>query len=114
MLYFDFQSIFHARNITNPYSLLVQNGFSQRMAYNIAHRKLKTLRLESLYKVCMLCNCTPNDVIRYKPDERVPLNDLHSLNKIKGDVLSTKAKNFLQQLSMEDLNALANMVVSKS
>jgi DNA-binding Xre family transcriptional regulator len=112
MLYFDFKAVFKARNITNPYGWMQSNGFSRRTAYNIAHTEMQVLKLEHLYKLCKLLNCTPNDMIRYTA-EKESLSETHPLQKIKGPALTATANELLKTLSLEELNAFAGLLKEK-
>ncbi len=114
MLYIDFKSLLEARNISHPHKFLLDNGFTKPMAYRILHQELGTVRLTHLFRLCKLLNCTPNDVIRYKPSLNEPLNETHPLNKIKGPAFDTSAKQLLESLSPEELKAMAEIVRNRS
>jgi DNA-binding Xre family transcriptional regulator len=105
--------MFAIRNIANPYGLLMQHGLSRRTAYNIAHKQVQVLKLQHLYLICKLCNCTPNDVIRYQPAETDSLKETHALNKIKGTTISANAKELLAALSLEDLDNITSILMKK-
>jgi hypothetical protein len=113
MLYFDFRAVFKARNISNPYGVMLQQGFTKRVAYQYANLELKNIKLDHLYKICRICNCTPNDVIRYKPGNNDSLSETHALNRIKGAALTAEANELLKNLSLEELNGFANLLMKK-
>ncbi len=83
MLQYNFTRIFYARGIEKPSSYLQKNGFSENFTRKIISGDVRALRLSSLEKLCLILQCTPNDVIEWIPDEGSKVDEKHPLNKIK-------------------------------
>lgn len=41
--------------------------------YNLYYDKTKGIEFETLNKLCFALDCTPNDLLRYIPDENPPV-----------------------------------------
>ena len=44
-------------------------GISRKTLYNIYNDKTKGIEFETLNKLCFALDCTPNDILKYIPDE---------------------------------------------
>ncbi len=82
MLKYNLVKIFSARGIANKTSFLLKNGFTSRVAYNIAGEKFINLSLKQIERLCLLLNCTPNDLLNWQPDKPEQLNEDIQLKKL--------------------------------
>ena len=83
MLKINLNKVFRLRGIAKPEKFLVQNGFTESIAYNITKTKTPALKLQNLNKLCSILSCTPNDLIEWTPDQSNPLPENHPLQKLK-------------------------------
>ena len=67
MLRFNLKKIYRMRGIHKPMKFLQRHGFSYSKAYSLAHNRMNAVRLDNLEKLCFLLNCTPNDLLEWKP-----------------------------------------------
>lgn len=96
MLNYNFTRILKARGIENPSIFLQKHGFSQNFTRNIINGNARALRLSSLEKLCIILQCSPNDVMEWVPDEGSKIEESHPLNKIKK---TDKVANILKTLN---------------
>lgn len=48
-------------------------GLKYNTVYNLYHDNTKGIEFETLNKLCWALDCTPNDLLRYVPDENPPV-----------------------------------------
>jgi DNA-binding Xre family transcriptional regulator len=86
MLKINIQRILAGRAIDKPYTYLVKQGFSKNLAARLNTGKMKQLKLADIEKLCMLFQCTPNELLEWVPAETEkevetqPLRDLIRVN----------------------------------
>lgn len=79
MLTLNIIPILKARGIEKPYSYLVQSGFTPYTATTIVNKDKKAIRLNHIEKLCVLLNCTPNDILQWTPDKKTNPGNQHPL-----------------------------------
>ncbi len=83
MLITNINKLFKLRGITKPKKFLVDNGFSNTTAYNITHYRFTTLTLDKVEKLCLILNCTPNDLLEFRPAKDALIPENHPLLKLR-------------------------------
>lgn len=79
------------RSINKPLSFFRNHGFSSASATRIAGGYMNSFSLETVEKLCLALNCTPNDLLEWVPPKDMAANTAHSLNALKrnNDSLAT-------------------------
>ena len=103
MLAYNFDRIFKARGIVKPFSFLVKSGIPDKIATKLKNNNIRRLELNMLERLCVLLNCTPNDLLEWTPDEDFSGNDDHPLNEIRK---SADAVDIVKTLNTVPLNKL--------
>ncbi len=67
MLFLNLQRIAEIKKIPNLQKFLIKNGFSPNVAHRISNRSDSNIKFAYLEKVCLLFNCTPNDLFEWEP-----------------------------------------------
>lgn len=83
MLQINLGKVLKLRGVVKPVSFLMQNGFSYNIAYRIAKSGRAALIPKNLERLCVILNCTPNDLLEYHPSKSKPIPENHSLNKLR-------------------------------
>jgi DNA-binding Xre family transcriptional regulator len=110
MLYFDFSTIFKLRNISSPYRLLIDNGIASKTAQKIINGSGKTILLEHMETICRLLHCTPNDVIRFKPDANQSMASDYPLNGLQKKAEDLAIGDMLQTIPLDQLKSIAALL----
>lgn len=110
MLIYNFKRVFKARGIENPPAFLVNHGFSRNVASRIANNKTNKILLRHLEKVCLLLNCTPNDILEWKPDNKSKDHADTALFVLKKKHKSKGAEELLRSLPMSKLEEIAKLL----
>jgi len=103
MLQYNFKRVLKARGIENYTVYLQSFGFSQEFSRKIVNGKARIIRLSSLEKLCIILQCTPNDVIEWIPDNDSKVEENHPLNKKKKN---EKVVNILKTLNSVPIDKL--------
>jgi len=53
--------------------IVKMTGINRHTLHNICKCKTKGIEFETLNKLCWALECTPNDLLRYVPDENPPV-----------------------------------------
>jgi len=69
MLTLNVLPICKARSIKEIHTFLTRSGFSHSTAHQIATGKATAPKLAHLEKLCLLLDCTPHDILEWKPSE---------------------------------------------
>lgn len=68
MLRLNIKAVCKLRGISKPQAWLVKSGFPKSTAANMGREEYENLPLVHLEKMCLLLNCTPNDLLRWEPE----------------------------------------------
>ena len=97
MLTINAGRVFKLRGLSGYLIRLVRAKISRRAAHGYLDGPAANIRLKHLEKICLMLNCTPNDLFDWKPDAEINPPESHALyglqknNEIK--VFSEKIKN---------------------
>ncbi len=94
MLRYNFEHLLFARGIDKPYTYFVHAGFSTHLATKLKNNKVKYLRPKTIEKLCLLLNCTPNDMMEWYPSRMQHTHKNHALYAIKA-----KDRNLIAHLT---------------
>ena len=110
MLNYNLQRLFSDRNISNPVSYLTNNGFKRYIAYRIANNLFTSLTLPQIEKLCIIFNCTPIDLLDWKPDENTPQSVDLSLKKLIKQPVDIDLINLSREIPYEKLPEFARKI----
>jgi DNA-binding Xre family transcriptional regulator len=110
MLRFNFKRIFKARGIDRPFSFLVKAGYSDNFATRIANNRIQRVDLAELEKLCVLFNCTPDNLLEWIPDSQDQNNDNHPLNSIKRSDKVVHLTQILNSIPLDKLYEIENVI----
>lgn len=82
MLRFNLKRVLELRGVERPYSWLVRNGFVPATASNWARNQIGYVKPEQIERLCLLLNCTPNDLFEWRDDGRNVLAETHALRSL--------------------------------
>jgi len=110
MLIYNFTRVFTARGIDKPRDFLIKNGFPRGIASRIAINKVGMIPMKHLEKVCLLLNCTPDDLIEWKPDDKKQDNPDTALYLLKTEQQSKSEAELLRGLPLHKLKELGKVL----
>ncbi|MCL5028738.1 MAG: helix-turn-helix transcriptional regulator [Bacteroidetes bacterium] len=110
MLKYNLQKMFKLRGITNPTIYLQRNGFKDYTSYKIAYNEFKYLPAETMEKICLLLNCTPNDLMEWVPDSTQAQNENAALRKLITTQTNINLTQVLHDVPVEKMNEFVQKV----
>lgn len=110
MLHFNILRICKARGIDRPYSFLRKHGFGVSAATRIANDHILGLSIGNIETLCLLLNCTPNDLLEWTPSKEWVANTSHSLNVLKRQDKWTNVTQLVNGASLEKLEKLEEII----
>lgn len=110
MLKLSIASLLASRGIDNASRYLVENGLKYHTANRLLTGKTDSLTYASLEQLCLICNCTPNEVFVWQPDNEVAVPDDHPLQKLKAKDFVKNPVDRIKSLSLAKLEKLKGLL----
>lgn len=114
MLELNLKRIFKARGIDMPYKFLVKNGFVPFTAHKYKNGKVEHIRLDHIEKLCILLNCTPNELFEWTPDDLLDDRKDNPLQKIRKREKKLEISKILSRMSLEKLEEVEKMLQTEA
>jgi DNA-binding Xre family transcriptional regulator len=110
MMIFNPNRMFALRGIDKPYRFLVNNGFGSTTASDLINIRKPLVRTEYLERLCLLLNCTPNDLYEWKPDNNVSIAENHPLKALEKAEMPPQMSELIKDIPVEKLSEVQNML----
>ena len=110
MLIYNFQRVFKARGIDKPHNFLVNHGIPRGIASPMVNNKTDKIALKYLEKACLLLNCTPNDILEWKPASKKEDSPETALYILKREQQGNGEAELLRGLPLSKLEELAKVL----
>ena len=110
MLKLDAKKIFLLRGIEKTTNFLVRMGFSYPKASRFLEAKSNIVDLRDLEKLCIALNCTPNDLLDWKPDSNTVLPETHALNNLINTGNTKNLQQLVKDIPAEKLKLIENLL----
>ena len=99
------------RSVTKPLSFFRNHGFSSATATRIAGGYMNSFSLETVEKLCLSLNCTPNDLLEWTPSKDMAANSTHSLNALKrNEAILNNMAQLMNSVSLEKLEKIQEII----
>ncbi len=82
MFYLNIQRMMRLRGIEKHYRKMIELGFVPQTARALLRSDVGAIKLEHLARLCAALNCTPNDLLEWRPKPGKALAKTHSLNAL--------------------------------
>ncbi|GHM98691.1 hypothetical protein WSM22_01810 [Cytophagales bacterium WSM2-2] len=114
MLKFDLYHILEAKGYDRPYTFLVKSGFSRAHATKLLSSNLGTIRITILEKICIVLNCTIDELFTWTGS--VGVGDDHALNRLKRERTNSNIMHKIKSLPLRKLDEVHHLLdeLSKS
>jgi DNA-binding Xre family transcriptional regulator len=111
MLQLNLNRIFKARMIEHPYRFMVQNGFVSFTAHKYKNGKVEQIRLDHIEKLCILLNCTPNEIFEWVPNDLLDDRNDHPLQAIRRRDKKLEIVKLLSKMPLSRLEEIEKLLV---
>ena len=113
MLTLNIKSVCKARGIDKPYTFLTKAGLSHHTATAILNPHTKVFKLGHIELICEKLHCTPNDLIKWEPDNNTMISPDHPLNSLKKNNEDYDWKENILKIPLDQLMEVANFIKNK-
>jgi len=113
MLTFNFTRIFKLRGIDKPFSYLVKSGYSDNFATRIANNRIEKMNLKDVERLCLLLQCTPNDLIQWYPSKEDENNEKHPLFSLKRSDKVMQLTKVLNAVPLDKLQQIEQLILNE-
>lgn len=92
MLRFELESLLESREVHQPLHFLVKAGFNYHTAHRLLNIESRSIRMDHVEKLCLVLNCTPDDLLVWDAPKSMGNLGNHPLKKLtnrqrKGSIL---------------------------
>ena len=98
------------RGIQKASGFLAKLGFTYSKAIRFLENKQSNIKLRDLEKFCIALNCTPNDLLEWKPDANTVVPETHALNALKNSGNSKSLQDLVKDIPAERLKLIENLL----
>lgn len=111
MIYLDIKRVMKVRGIENHYKKLVDLGISPAKVKNLLGKSAIRITFDHLEKICLLLNCTPNDLLVWRPNDAQANPEAQALIKLKRDESEDLSK-IMKSLPIEKFDEIIGIIHS--
>jgi hypothetical protein len=110
MIHFNFSRIFKLKGIVRPFTYLTKNGYSAGYATKLTNNRVHEINLVRLEKFCRDFNCTPNDILDFKPSSNDSISNDHALHTLTKKELDTELIYKINALPADKIQQIHNIL----
>ncbi len=99
-------SLLRGRGIENPGKFLTSNGIPYHTVNRLLMNKVRNVTYETLERLCLICNCTPDELFVWTADADSAVADDHALQKLKPKVAVPSPVERIKKMSPAKLKKL--------
>lgn len=110
MLILNVLALLESKGITHPQRHLVANGIPYYTVSRLVNNKTATIAFETMEKLCLLCNCTLDDLFVWAPDETMANAENYTLQKLKAKPKAPNPVERIKKLPLKKLQVLQEFI----
>lgn len=110
MLYLNVGRVLNLRGIVKWFSYLHKNGFIRSTATSLVSNKVYQIRFSLLEQLCLLLNCTPNDLFQWQPDEHQKVTENVALKVLIRDNSALVISQIVKDMPIEKLERVKELL----
>jgi DNA-binding Xre family transcriptional regulator len=110
MLQLQLSNVLRQRGIQDPIKFLVKKGFTYHTAHRLVNNLVDSVSYSNLEKLCIILNCTINDLFLWSKDNNDDVSESHPINKLAAEANPTSISQALMQLPYDKIMQLEKIV----
>lgn len=110
MIQFRVRYLLEAKGISNPYNFLIKIGYTPNVATRLLNGKAAQLKLIHVNRFCMALNCTPNDMLAWRPTGKEVVAPNHQLQALARKDTSYNLIGHLNRLTLNEIKEVENLI----
>lgn len=114
MLKLNIARVLALKGIDNATVYLRAHGYGRTKAYKLVSNGIVRFELADFERICLLLNCTPNDLLEWTPSK--PENDIedHALQSIRRKDAAVGLVKLVQSLPVEDMLEIEQLILERT
>ncbi|WP_432673227.1 helix-turn-helix domain-containing protein [Flavobacterium sp. SM2513] len=85
-------------------------GYSANYATKLGNNRVVEMNMQRLEQFCIDFNCTPNDIVEFRPSKSAPLPKEHALNTLIREGLTEEIDTLINALPLEKMHQLRDII----
>jgi|YelNatPaOPRAMG01_1025707.scaffolds.fasta_scaffold03198_11 DNA-binding Xre family transcriptional regulator len=110
MLKYNLDRIFLLRGIENPSVFLMKHGFKDFTAYRFVKKTFTSISPKHLEKLCLIFNCTPNDLMEWIPDSTQTQFETTALRNLIRVSTNSNAAQLIKEVPIEKMEEFVHKI----
>lgn len=110
MFYLNVRKILEIRGVERPLSYLVKNGFIVSTAQRLVSGEVSQIRFDHLERLCLLLNCTPNDLLLWRAGKNVQVAENHPLQALTTPKNTPTLTEIIKEIPVDKLDRVAELL----
>lgn len=110
MLDLNVKRILDLRGISRPFTFLLENGFIRSTAHKFVHGQVWQIKLDQIEKLCLLLNCTPNDLFEWRPGKNVSAPENHAIKALIKGKAAPPLSQIVKDIPIEKLDRIEGLL----
>jgi len=110
MLYLNVKRILDLRGISRPFAYLLNNGFIRSTAHRFVRGDVRQIRFDHLEQLCLLLNCSPNDLLGWRADKNMKITENHPLQALSTPKNPPQLSELVKDIPVDKLDKIAELL----
>jgi len=110
MIYLNIKRLLDMRGIRQQFSYLVKNGFIGSTAHRFINGEERQIHLDHLERLCVLLNCSPNDLFGWTADKNMSVAENHPLQALSKPKKVPPLNELVNDIPIEKLDKIAELL----
>lgn len=110
MLYLNVKRILDLRGISRPFTYLLNNGFIRSTAQRFVRGDVTQIRLDHLEQLCLLLNCSPNDLLGWRAGKNTQVAENHPLQALSTPKNTPPISELVKDIPVDKLDKIAELL----
>ncbi len=111
MLRFNVMRVMNLRGIRQPWVFMVKNGFIRSTANNFFNGNVQAIKLKHIEKLCVLLNCTPNDLFEWETTPHSPaLSENQALKSLMREKSAPTISEIVKDLPIKQMEEISEIL----
>ena len=110
MLFLNVKRILDMRGISRPFTYLLNNGFIRSTAQRFIRGEVEQIRLDHLEQLCLLLNCSPNDLLGWRPNNNTKVSENHPLQALAAPKSAPPISELVKDIPVDKLDKIAELL----
>jgi DNA-binding Xre family transcriptional regulator len=113
MLKLNIARVLHLRGIYDTNEYLRGLGYSRNKVIRLAKDQLESFNRYDMERICLDLNCTPNDLLEWRPSQKMNVDDDHALRALERRKAALGVVELVQGLPVEEVEAVERFILER-